>query len=77
MQIVALLRALQLGPNVLLLDEPTSALDPQTAAAVEQWLSAWIDQSPDNRAMIWVTHDINQANRVANRTLHMENGQLS
>ena len=76
MQIVALLRALQLEPNVLLLDEPTSALDPQTAAAVEQWLSAWIDQSPDNRAMIWVTHDVNQANRVANRTLHMENGQL-
>jgi putative ABC transport system ATP-binding protein len=76
MQIVALLRALQLEPNVLLLDEPTSALDPQTAAAVEQWLKTWIDQSPGNRALLWVTHDVNQANRVANRTLHMENGQL-
>ena len=54
--------ALQLEPNVLLLDEPTSALDPKTAAAVEQWLTAWIDQSPDDRAMIWVTHDVNQAN---------------
>jgi putative ABC transport system ATP-binding protein len=77
MQITALLRALQLEPNVLLLDEPTSALDPKTAAAVEQWLTAWIDQSPDARAMIWVTHDANQANRVANRLLHMENGQLN
>ena len=76
MQITALLRALQLEPNVLLLDEPTSALDPKTAAAVEQWLTAWIDQSPDDRAMIWVTHDVNQAKRVANRMLHMENGQL-
>jgi putative ABC transport system ATP-binding protein len=76
MQIVALLRGLQLAPNVLLLDEPTSALDPQTAAAVERWLTAWIDQSPDDRAMIWVTHDVNQANRVANRLLHMENGRL-
>ena len=61
MQITALLRGLQLDPNVLLLDEPTSALDPQTAAAVEQWLGAWIDQSADSRAMIWVTHDVNQA----------------
>jgi len=67
---------LQLEPNVLLLDEPTSALAPKTAAAVEQWLTAWIDQSPDSRAMIWVTHDVNQAQRVANRMLHMENGQL-
>ncbi len=76
MQITALLRALQLEPNVLLLDEPASALDPKTASAVEQWLTAWIDQSPDARAMIWVTHDVNQANRVANRTLQMENGRL-
>jgi putative ABC transport system ATP-binding protein len=76
MQITALLRALQLEPNVLLLDEPTSALDPKTAAAVEKWLTAWIDQSPGDRAMIWVTHDVNQAKRVANRMLHMENGQL-
>jgi putative ABC transport system ATP-binding protein len=76
MQIAALLRAVQLEPNVLLLDEPASALDPKTAAAVEQWLTAWIDQSPGARAMIWVTHDVNQAKRVANRMLHMENGHL-
>jgi len=76
MQIVALLRALQLQPNVLLLDEPTSALDPQTAAVVEQWLTNWIDESPEDRATIWVTHDVNQANRVANRIFRMENGKL-
>jgi putative ABC transport system ATP-binding protein len=76
MQITALLRAVQLDPNVLLLDEPTSALDPHTAVAVEQWLTAWIDELPDARAMIWVTHDVNQAKRVANRMLRMENGIL-
>jgi putative ABC transport system ATP-binding protein len=76
MQITALLRGLQLDPNVLLLDEPTSALDPKTAAAVERWLGDWINQSPDSRAFVWVTHDATQANRVANRLLHMENGQL-
>jgi putative ABC transport system ATP-binding protein len=76
MQIVALLRALQLNPNVLLLDEPTSALDPQTATAVETWLMKWISETPDDRALIWVTHDANQASRIANRTLQMENGRL-
>jgi putative ABC transport system ATP-binding protein len=76
MQITALLRALQLEPNVLLLDEPTSALDTKTAEAAENWLTTWIDQSPDARAMIWVTHDADQAGRVANRILNMENGRL-
>jgi putative ABC transport system ATP-binding protein len=76
MQITALLRAVQLEPNVLLLDEPTSALDPKTAGAVEQWLTAWIDKSPDVRAMIWVTHDTGQANRIANHTMQMENGRI-
>ncbi len=75
-QIVALLRALQLNPNVLLLDEPTSALDPRTGAAVEDWLSAWIEELPDARALIWVTHDANQAKRVANRLLSMESGRI-
>ena len=76
MQMVALLRALQLGPNVLLLDEPTSALDPKTATEVEHWLMGWIAESPDTRALIWVTHDVNQANRIASRMLQMANGKL-
>jgi putative ABC transport system ATP-binding protein len=76
MQITALLRGLQLEPNVLLLDEPASALDPKSAAAVEQWLTAWIDKSPEDRAMIWVTHDADQAGRVANRMMNMDNGRL-
>jgi putative ABC transport system ATP-binding protein len=76
MQITALLRGLQLDPDVLLLDEPTSALDPKTAVAVEKWLLAWIEQAPERRAMIWVTHDANQAGRVGNRTMQMENGRL-
>jgi putative ABC transport system ATP-binding protein len=76
MQIAALLRALQLAPSVILLDEPTSALDPQTEAAVEKWLTSWIDESPDSRALVWVTHDETQAARVANRLLYMEKGKL-
>jgi putative ABC transport system ATP-binding protein len=76
MQIAALVRSVQLDPDVLLLDEPTSAMDPQTAAAVEQCLAAWIDEMPGERALIWVTHDANQARRAANRLLRMDQGRL-
>jgi putative ABC transport system ATP-binding protein len=76
MQIVALVRAVQLDPDVLLLDEPTSAMDPKTADAVEQWLASWIDEPPGERALIWVTHDANQVRRAANRLLRMDKGRL-
>ena len=49
-QLVALLRAMQLDPTVLLLDEPTAALDPQTETAVEQLLVSWAGDSPAERA---------------------------
>lgn len=75
-QMAALLRALQLDPTVLLLDEPTAALDRQTAAAVERLLRDWVGDSPDGRAMVWVTHDAEQARRVAERTLRMTSGTI-
>jgi putative ABC transport system ATP-binding protein len=40
-QIVALLRALQLDPTVLLLDEPTASLDRETASVIEDLLKRW------------------------------------
>ncbi len=49
MQMVALLRAVQLDPQVLLLDEPTAALDPKTSAEVEALAVDWIEQSPGER----------------------------
>jgi putative ABC transport system ATP-binding protein len=77
MQMVALLRALQLSPHVLLLDEPTAALDPKTSAAVEESIVDWIDESPDDRALLWVSHDVEQGGRVATRKIFMENGRLA
>jgi putative ABC transport system ATP-binding protein len=76
MQIAALLRALQLDPTVLLLDEPTAAVDPQTAAAVEELLGDWVGNSSDGRALVWVTHDAEQARRVAEKTLYMRDGAI-
>jgi putative ABC transport system ATP-binding protein len=76
-QLTALLRALQLDPAVLLLDEPTAALDGATAAVVEQMLIEWVDDEPAGRALLWVTHDVQQAGRVGRRTLHIQQGRLS
>lgn len=65
-QRLALLRALEMRPQVLLLDEPTSALDAQATAAVEELLRERQDQG---LALIWVTHHEAQAQRVGQRQL--------
>ncbi|MFJ4352822.1 ATP-binding cassette domain-containing protein [Pseudomonas sp. NPDC089428] len=76
-QLVALVRALLLAPQVLLLDEPTSALDPQSVAAVEALVMNWLGESPNARAFLWITHDPEQARRISTRTLTMHQGALS
>jgi len=75
-QIVALLRTVQLDPAVLLLDEPTAALDPAAAEAVEQLVRAWFDEAPSERAMIWVSHDAAQGERMADRLVRIERGRI-
>jgi len=75
-QVVALVRALQLDPEVLLLDEPTAALDAATTRAAECWLLRWLDERPATRAHVWVTHDADQARRVAGRAVSIKAGRL-
>lgn len=75
-QMTVLLRAVQLDPVVLLLDEPTAAIDPAAAATVEQLVNRWWSEKPKERALIWVTHDAAQAQRVADRTVRMEGGKF-
>lgn len=76
MQLVALLRALQLDPQVLLLDEPTAALDPTTEQTVEQLLHHWLGAAAELRAWVWVTHGPDQARRVSSRRYTMHHGRL-
>ncbi|WP_323118702.1 ABC transporter ATP-binding protein [Burkholderia alba] len=76
-QIAALLRVLQLDPDVLLLDEPTAALDPESTRAIETLVAAWFDAAPAARAYLWISHDPAQAARIGPRCLTMRAGVLS
>lgn len=78
-QIAALVRVLQLDPEVLLLDEPTASLDPDSSRAIEALVLAWFqasDGATAQRAAIWVSHDPVQAQRVSTRHLTMRAGVL-
>lgn len=73
-QRVQLVRSMLLSADILLLDESTSALDAQSKQAVESMLMRWKEEM--GTALIWVTHEHEQAVRVANRFWHLENGAL-
>jgi len=73
-QLVALARALVLDPEVLLLDEPTANLDPAHVALVESTIAQL--QRERTISVIWSTHNVFQARRVAQRVALMLNGRL-
>ena len=69
-QRVMLARTLALQPSVLLLDEPTAALDNTTTAAIEATLRDLRDRLA--LSFVLVTHDLDQAARLADRVLVLE-----
>jgi ABC-type multidrug transport system ATPase subunit len=73
-QRLALIRALQLDPKVLLLDEPTSSLDEAATQQVETLLKYRL---ASGAAILLVTHDPAQADRLAARQFTMNAGQLA
>ena len=85
-QITALLRVLQLEPQVLLLDEPTASLDAVLTGRFEYLLEKWQKELPDSnsdtantkpqRAWIWVSHNPDQLQRMCRNmfSLESENG---
>lgn len=75
-QLAALLRAIQLDPDVLLLDEPTSALDQRSTEAVETLVTTWQAEDSGRRSLVLVTHDPGQASRLQGRVVRMESGRI-
>ncbi len=73
-QRLALARLLQNRIKVLLLDEPTASLDAENVSRVE----AVVKQLRQERAIavLWVSHDPAQAERVATRRMRIESGRL-
>jgi UDP-glucose/iron transport system ATP-binding protein len=71
---LALLRALENGPEVLLLDEPTTMLDRGTTRLVEGLLK---ERMARGLSIVMVTHDPDQPKRIADRVLWLEDGRLS
>ena len=72
-QRVAFARALAYDPEFLLLDEPTSDLDPRNTAVLED--AIWTARS-EGLGVIIATHDMNQAERIADRVAVMIDGRV-
>lgn len=72
-QRVAFARAMAYEPAVLLLDEPTSDLDPRNTAIIE---NAVKEANARGLAVVIATHDMHQAERLADRVAVMIDGQL-
>jgi putative ABC transport system ATP-binding protein len=66
-QRVSLARALANSPTVLLLDEPTSALDQEAKLGIELLIQKIVQQS--QLTCVLVTHDLEQASRMADRVM--------
>jgi ABC-2 type transport system ATP-binding protein len=72
-QKVGLIRAMLHNPPVLLLDEPTSAMDPHSASQVRDAIQ---ELGRDKRAIILTTHNLNEAEKLADRIAIISDGQI-
>ncbi len=71
-QRVCIARVLAVKPEIILLDEPTSALDPVSSGKIENMLF----ELKEHYTMIMVTHNMQQASRISDKTAFFLNGDL-
>ena len=72
-QRVAIARSLCMMPRIMLFDEPTSALDPEM---IKEVLDTMIELAEEGMTMLCVTHEMGFAEKVANRVIFMDAGQI-
>lgn len=73
-QRIALIRSLLIKPKILLLDEVTASLDEKNTLIIEKMIC---DQNRDRNATIMlISHNIDQAKRLANKILYLEKGKV-
>lgn len=73
-QKLAMARALMDNPSILFLDEPTASLDPNATLVIEDLIK---EAESKGTKIILVTHDIGQANRLAEEIIFLNQGQVS
>ena len=71
-QRLCIARAIAVNPSVILMDEPCSSLDPVATAVIEEL----IDELKKKRTIIIVTHNMQQAARVSEKTAFFHLGKL-
>lgn len=72
-QRVAIVRALNMNPEIMLFDEPTSALDPEMVGEVLELIE---DLAKKGTTMVVVTHEMQFAREVATRVVFMDGGKI-
>ncbi|MBO4426221.1 MAG: amino acid ABC transporter ATP-binding protein [Clostridiales bacterium] len=72
-QRIAIVRALEMDPEVMLFDEPTSALDPEMVGEV---LEVMKQLAKDGMTMVCVTHEMGFAREVGTRVIFMDEGKI-
>jgi len=73
-QRMCLARTLVTDPEVLLMDEPTAALDPEARRGLERTAHRLAE---GGRPLVWVTHDLEQARRLADDVIVLVGGRLA
>ncbi len=72
-QRVAIARSLAMEPKIMLFDEPTSALDPEL---INDVLDVMISLAQEGMTMVVITHEMGFAQRVADRVVFMDKGEI-
>ncbi|MDX9827823.1 MAG: ABC transporter ATP-binding protein [Spirochaetia bacterium] len=74
-QRIGVLRALAASPPIVLMDEPFGALDPMTRSSLQEEIGRLHKKL--NKTFVFVTHDMDEALKLADKIIFMENGRIT